>query len=75
MKRSKSGSLPLAELTVSLERQPCMLLLLLQSHVMQLAKIIPKDNDTWAEKRKQHSAMETQEVETRIQNGALRGNS
>jgi len=52
-----------------------MLLLLLLSHVMQLAKIIPKDNDTWAEKRKPHSAMETQEVETRIQNGALRGNS
>ena len=65
MKRSELRSLSFAELTVLLERQPC----------IQLAKITPKDNDTGAEKRKQHSAMETQEEEKRIQNGALRGNS
>lgn len=50
MKGSESRSLPFAELTGLWERQPC----------IQLAKIIPKDNNIGATK---HSAMRTQEEE------------
>lgn len=41
MKRSESRSLPFAELTGLWERQPC----------IQLAKIIPKDNNIGATKQ------------------------